>query len=163
MCYDGGVRRVTFWIAIFVAAAAPCQPTESGCWVPGFNQEMPKYFSCTNARASGEAFVYPKPPGGPTSPWFVEADLYVGYGFFERHVRHWERGGETEFPHISLAAMFDSTAFGSQSWVTVRFRAVDNYNRTYEDSNSSQNKNLAFCFGHPEFWYWPTNGASRCK
>lgn len=67
-------------------------------------------------------------------------------------------GGETEYPHITLAAMFDSTAFGSQSWVTVRFRAVDNYNRLYEDSNSSQNKNLAFCFGHPDFWYWPTNG-----
>ena len=140
------MRLWLLWTMILVVS--PSLGQVQGAYVPGPFQQMPEYWSGTLNAASGAAYALPPPQlGGEV--WMVEAYLYVGPYVPTELVKewHWTPDQMTE-PFIVLGCLLDSTHFPNGSPLCVKIRAIDNYGRLYEATESAQVKNNALLGNH---------------
>jgi hypothetical protein len=113
--------------------------------VPGYQSAEPKYFSGTNARASGQGYT-----GGLVNGqqvYVVTAALKLN-GTVVRSYQH--VSGEPKVSAINLAVMFDSSHFAHGSTVTGEFVFLDSTGTWRQDDMQAPVKNRLISYGHHE-------------
>lgn len=135
-----GVNRLGF-AALLLVAACPIQAqfAQHGVWVPGFQEQMPRYWTGTLNLARGSAIS----EGG----WIEEAWLYVKEaGGDWTEVNHWvDDPGEGGPMGIGLEAVFDSTHFDHSDVVFVRLVVTD---VVYGTTPTTKESNYGFAAVH---------------
>ena len=138
------------------------QVSQPGIWVPGYNEQMPRYWTGTLNLARGAAVSN----GG----WIQKAEIYIwGAGSSAgTPLKSWENDVEGWGPMgKSLEVTFDSTHFSDGQVVFVKYRALDMQLFGFwpvwlEASGFVVAHNKSYTYEHHDADDWPnSHGAAR--